>query len=764
VFYDKRQRRAVAFSVAFFLFSVYLFTYRGGFHSIDEVSMYAVTESLVKFGRLNTDQIAWAQWTTTQAEAQGFFGADGHVYSKKGVALSLAQAPLYWLALHLPGMGMLQTVSLLNAIVTAMTGLLIFMFVLRLGFSLVTSIGVALIFGLGSIAFVYAKYLFSEPLAGFLLLLAAYMLFAYRQEGGRRHLVIAGVAAGFAVLARANNLLLLPIFALYLLTNGRINEKGNDAPLPSCPPAPFLPLVVFILSVAPAGLVLLGYNAARSGNPLQTGYDLTLFSPNIVLGLYKLLFSPLRGLFVYSPVLLLSLPGWWQFRRRWPAEAWLFAGLVGVTVGLFATWSSGEGLSWGSRFLVPLVPFWVIVLAPLLEHGGRLMRVALFWLGGLSLGIQILGVSINPWVFLARLQSDFGGEFFLEHTTALYDFRHSQIIGQMQAWAVQNSDIAWWQPWGFDGAAFGAGLFLVLLSAWPLGFSRLGKTTEVVTTSHTYSLLRLGAFILVLPFLLSRYYATDRQFGTIDSDYAKALGLVAAQAAPHDHIVTIAERDYHVPMNRFKERIPIIGFAAQQWPPPETALPLLQAATQGENVWLITIGFQPAAPNNATERWLTHNTFKVSDEWLPGEVRLVRYSTRQPTAIRPLKAVLGAEIALVQANIVETARPGQTLSVELFWRPLQPPGDDYTLFLQLLTPDGQLAAQQDGPPGGGYAPTATWQPGQLIASRHALLLPPGLPHGDYRLIAGLYDPATGKRLGNQAGGDFVALGTVFLEN
>ena len=114
--HNPRRQTALALSVGLFLFAVYLFSYRGGFHSVDEVSMFAVTESLVKFGRLNTDQIAWTQWTTSQREAQGFFGVDGHVYSKKGLALSLAMAPLYALGLVTPGLGMLQVTSLLNAI------------------------------------------------------------------------------------------------------------------------------------------------------------------------------------------------------------------------------------------------------------------------------------------------------------------------------------------------------------------------------------------------------------------------------------------------------------------------------------------------------------------------------------------------------------------------------------------------------------------------------------------------------------------------
>ena len=98
----QRRDGALALSVGFFLFAVYLLSYRGGFHSVDEVSMFAVTESLVKFGRLDTDQIAWTQWTTSQREAQGFFGVDGHVYSKKGLAISLIMVPLYWLGLVIP--------------------------------------------------------------------------------------------------------------------------------------------------------------------------------------------------------------------------------------------------------------------------------------------------------------------------------------------------------------------------------------------------------------------------------------------------------------------------------------------------------------------------------------------------------------------------------------------------------------------------------------------------------------------------------------
>ncbi len=796
----KNKRRWLGLGLGLFLSAVYLFTYRGGFHSVDEVSMFAVTESLVKFGQVNTDQIAWTQWATSQAEAQGFFGRDGHVYSKKGLALSLAQAPLYWLALYLPSLGMLQLVSTLNAFITAAAGLLVFMFAHRLGFSRRTGLWTALIFGLATIAFVYAKYLFSEPLAGFLLLLAAYMLLAYRQEAGLRHVALAGLAAGGAVLARANNLFLLPVFGLYLLwilykqARTRDEETGSSTSSPHRLIASSLvPIVAFTLTIAFAGAILLTYNALRSGNPFQTGYDLTLFSPNVGLGLYKLLFSPLRGFFIYSPILLLSLPGWWLLRRQRPAESWLMAGLAGVTILLFSAWSSGEGLSWGSRFLVPITPFFAICLAPVIEASGSkvagsrgtegqgskgeyhrfyVLRFTFYALLLLSVLIQILGVTINPWVFLGQIQAEFGGEFFLENTAALYDFRYSQVAGQLLTWSVTNSDVAWWQPWGFDSLAFGLSLLWVLLAGWQLwtmaaDFGQEGGRTEArprETSLRPLTPLLFGGIALALIyFLLTRYQATDRQFGPPDDPYTRALTTAAARAAPGDQIVTVAQYHYHVSMNRFKTRLPLLGLAQQSWPPPDSLLPLLDQTLAGQTVWLVTVGFPPAAPDNAAERWLNENAFLAGSEWF-GDVRLLRFGARPPVTTRLINARLGDEVQLVQVKLTPSLRPGQTLPVELVWQALRPLQADYNLFLQLLSPGGQLAAQHDSPPGGGYSLTSTWHTGQPITGRHALALPSELPPGDYRLIVGLYEPSTGRRLPVTPQSDFVDLGTVTLNS
>ncbi len=81
---------------------------------------------------------------------------------------------------------------------------------------------------------------------------------------------------------------------------------------------------------------------------------------------------------------------------------------------------------------------------------------------------------------------------------------------------------------------------------------------------------------------------------------------------------------------------------------------------------------------------------------------------------------------------------GDVLTFSLLWQAERPVEQDYFVFVQLLDQEGRLRAQVDRPPVGGFRPTPTWQPGQLIRDNYGLALPPDLPPGRYQLIAGLY--------------------------
>ena len=68
------------------------------------------------------------------------------------------------------------------------------------------------------------------------------------------------------------------------------------------------------------------------------------------------------------------------------------------------------------------------------------------------------------------------------------------------------------------------------------------------------------------------------------------------------------------------------------------------------------------------------------------------------------------------------------------------------LFAHLLGPDGRRYAQVDLP-----YPTSQWQPGRYSTTELPLAIPADVPLGKLRLVIGLYDPASGRRL--RLGGD-----------
>jgi hypothetical protein len=84
--------------------------------------------------------------------------------------------------------------------------------------------------------------------------------------------------------------------------------------------------------------------------------------------------------------------------------------------------------------------------------------------------------------------------------------------------------------------------------------------------------------------------------------------------------------------------------------------------------------------------------------------------------------------------------PGLTMTVTLRWS-MSPEAAGVSAFVQLLDDDGRIVVQADGP-----VLAATEPIDQPFVSTLALNLPADLPTGQYDLVAGLNDPATGARL------------------
>ena len=142
--------------------------------------------------------------------------------------------------------------------------------------------------------------------------------------------------------------------------------------------------------------------------------------------------------------------------------------------------------------------------------------------------------------------------------------------------------------------------------------------------------------------------------------------------------------------------------------------------------------------------------------------------TRPPT--HPMQVVLDNQIQLLGYDLSNRQLSrDEPLRLALFWQATRQPAADYTVFSQLIGPDGQVWGQQDNQPQAGRYPTSRWAVQDTLVDRYELSLRPGAPPGPYRLLVGMYDLATGQRLlavgqdGQRLPDDAILLATLSLD-
>ena len=182
------------------------------------------------------------------------------------------------------------------------------------------------------------------------------------------------------------------------------------------------------------------------------------------------------------------------------------------------------------------------------------------------------------------------------------------------------------------------------------------------------------------------------------------------------------------------------------------------------------------APPGLGSRWLwvevlLHSPWGRQSFWpvpamvpTPLRVRDRPHACQLPAGVRQVRARFG-DVAALEGYALERCGQGapKELVVRLYWRALQTGAKrSYTVFVHLLDEAGNIASQHDGPPAMGELPTTIWVAGEIIADEHRLSLPQGLRPGRYRIVVGLYDPATMARLRLEGGQDALALAELEL--
>jgi hypothetical protein len=387
----------LGFAVGGLLLCVYLLTMGGHPASPDEEGMFYVAESIASNGSFSMPPDFVGTATAMQR------GVGERSYSPSGIATSLMESPFVAVgqiarrqfpASYGPYLLRLSA-NLLDPILTALSGFVVFLLGRTLRYPARLSAALALIFGLATIAWPYSKYLWSEPVTGFWLLLSVLFLFRGRVTPRIIWIIVAGLCAGLSIASKIATGAALVGFLAYFMLSGLEEYKQNRR------------FAATARGVGAFGvgllLVLVGiafYNFSRFGNFLSTGYGNVPFDLFKYGGIAGLLISPGKSVFLYSPTAILAIPGIVAMSRRFVKEAVLILLVCSSQLLLYGSFVYWHGdAAWGPRYLVPITGLLVLPVGSLVlaARGPWRRRVQIILAVTIALGIlvQIGGVLVN---------------------------------------------------------------------------------------------------------------------------------------------------------------------------------------------------------------------------------------------------------------------------------------------------------------------------------------------------------------------------------
>jgi Dolichyl-phosphate-mannose-protein mannosyltransferase len=398
-----RRPAVTAFLLGTLFVALYLATASADLrHNGDTLLRYQTTQSLVEQHHI------WIAHPVSE-DIRVVPGRGGHLYAFYAPGQAVLMAPLYVLgkavAHHLNLSYDLTTryaTRSLDLLLGAGIVIILFFTALSLGYSLVVSALLSLIFGLATPAWPDAQSGLEQTQVDFFLLLAAFAAWQSLRWDRRRALwlVLAGTSAGLTVLTRYDALLFVPLVGLFPILVRYVRVGWRAAMTDG---------LVYVLSTVPWGLALLAWNWLRFGSLLHTGLQERTFGEPPLIGLAGLLISPGKGLIWYMPlVLVLPFVARSYYRRAGPFALFSVA-LVGAPLLLYANILYWHGdPAWGPRYLYAALPYLVLPLGEALTSWRRLSlpsQAAFSALVGIGLLLSVSAVSVTQWRFWYRLQA-----------------------------------------------------------------------------------------------------------------------------------------------------------------------------------------------------------------------------------------------------------------------------------------------------------------------------------------------------------------------
>lgn len=285
----------------------------------------------------------------------------------------------------------------------------------------------ALILAFGTPLFIWSTAVFGHATSTALLIMAFSL---YWTSDGElltvRRYALAGLLLSLAALVELTAVPAAAMIALLLLTRHgaiRWNRLGPKA-------------LAMMAAGLPAAAMLLIYNDYAFGSPFHLGYASVegftgmksgFFGINAPTSeaLWGITFSPDRGLFWVSPVLLFSIPAIVALLRRSTAKLPV-ATCLAIAVyylllnGGYHYWNGGYSL--GPRHLTPATPFLLFPVALWMDGVGRRTRIAIIAAGVISILVTVICTSVSFVV------TDDGKSILLGHLLPNLARRHSDLV------------------------------------------------------------------------------------------------------------------------------------------------------------------------------------------------------------------------------------------------------------------------------------------------------------------------------------------------
>ncbi len=486
-----------------------------GFRNPNEFSRLYLTKALIDRQTFVIDENIFARDTQDKSFCRG------HYYSNKAPGSSFIAAPPY-LAIRLlqtyagfsPGE---NTVLYILRLVCVSIPSAIFLFLLFSFWGRITpsySIRRALIiaYALGTPVWAYSSLFFGHQLVGICLFVAFVLIFEYRTSARRNCLLLqGGFFCGLACFIEYPAILVSFIFFLYACACRK--KSGRRIWL-------FLRGKAEVLFLFFAGMALpLGamcyYHWRCFGSVLRTPY-LFVTDPVCAVGhsrglsgvtfpltandllhqisvFLQLAFSPFRGLFFFSPFLIIGIAGIFIMIRnqKWRQEGWLFGALVAAYFlfnSAFAFWAGGWSM--GPRHLVPIIPFIVTAIVYLLSRVGLVAR-------------KKTALIMVPLVVVSITFTFFGTMVF-PHLPIIFKNPLYELSYRFLSRGIFGPTVGRWLGW--RGLLEEVPLLLVtgiLLTIMLFDLSRLYSFRQAPRLGFTFSCLAISGALICLDLVLS---------------------------------------------------------------------------------------------------------------------------------------------------------------------------------------------------------------------------------------------------------------------